>query len=132
MAVFDVTHLPFPDHCFDAIYASHVLEHVREDRCAMSELARVLKSEGWAILQVPIDVERETTYEDPSIADPVDRKRIFGHPEHVRIYGIDYQTRLEEAGFTVTRDEFARQISPSEIHRLSLCELEDIYLCKKR
>jgi ubiquinone/menaquinone biosynthesis C-methylase UbiE len=60
----DVTNIQFPNESFDAIYCSHVLEHVPEDQKAMQELFRVLKPGGWALLQVPLELERERTYED--------------------------------------------------------------------
>jgi predicted SAM-dependent methyltransferase len=132
MALFDVTHLPFPDHCFDAIYASHVLEHVREDRCAMSELARVLKLSGWAILQVPLDTQREATYEDFTITDPQERLKAFGHYDHVRTYGRDYRGRLEDAGFYVEVDDFVRSLPPGAVNRLGLREAEDVYYCTRK
>ena len=46
--------LPFGDNLFDVILCSHVLEHVDNDRQAMGELYRVLKPNGWALLQVPM------------------------------------------------------------------------------
>ena len=48
----DLTDIQFPDCSFDAIICNHVLEHIIDDRKAMSELYLVLKAGGWAILQV--------------------------------------------------------------------------------
>ena len=62
----DITAMPFEDGAFDAILCSHVLEHVPDDRAAMSELHRVLRPGGWALVLVPLDLSRETTYEDPA------------------------------------------------------------------
>jgi SAM-dependent methyltransferase len=98
----DVTDLPFADASFDMILCSHVLEHVREDRRAMSELYRVLAPGGRAILQHPIDHTRAVTFEDPSVATPRARRRAYGQRDHVRIYGRDFRQRLEDAGFRVT------------------------------
>jgi ubiquinone/menaquinone biosynthesis C-methylase UbiE len=44
----------FEDNFFDVIICNHVLEHVKDDQKAMSELFRVLNPKGIAILQVPI------------------------------------------------------------------------------
>jgi len=50
----DIADMDFEDDYFDFIICNHVLEHVQDDRKAMSELFRVLKPGGKAILQVPI------------------------------------------------------------------------------
>ncbi|MBT8268575.1 MAG: class I SAM-dependent methyltransferase, partial [Bacteroidia bacterium] len=66
----DICDLPFDDNSYDFIICNHVLEHIPDDKKAMSELFRILKPGGRAILQIPQDMEREETYEDPSITDP--------------------------------------------------------------
>src|SRR6266436_378656 len=63
----DLTKIPFPNSTFNAIICNHVLEHIPNDRAAMAELFRVLKPNGWAILQVPISLCLAATYEDFSI-----------------------------------------------------------------
>src|SRR5206468_4341415 len=50
----DLTDLPFEDASFDAVICSHVLEHVPDDRQAMSEIYRVLAPSGVALLMVPL------------------------------------------------------------------------------
>ncbi|HUP87374.1 MAG TPA: class I SAM-dependent methyltransferase [Acidimicrobiales bacterium] len=45
--------LPFSDNSFERIIASEVLEHIDDDRRAMSELARVLKPGGRIAVTVP-------------------------------------------------------------------------------
>jgi SAM-dependent methyltransferase len=99
MLKMDITNINFPDGYFDVIYCSHVLEHVQDDKKAIREFFRVLKEHGWAILIVPITAER--TFEDPTIVDPSERKRVFGQEDHVRNYGADYLDRLRGAGFQV-------------------------------
>ena len=128
----DITRLPYSDQSFDVIYASHVLEHIPDDRLAMRELLRVMKPCGWAILQVPLDPQRANTYEDFSITTPEDRENAFGQRDHVRIYGQDYQDRLQEAGFQVKVDQFAAQLDQKEIDRLGLMVGEDVYFCTKQ
>jgi SAM-dependent methyltransferase len=99
MVKMDITNIQYGDESFDWIYCSHVLEHIPDDRKAMREFYRVLKSDGWAILLVPITAEK--TFEDPSIVDPMERLKVFGQEDHVRRYGPDYVDRLREAGFHV-------------------------------
>lgn len=96
--------LSFKDRSFDVILCIHVLEHVQDDRKAMSEILRVLKADGFAILDVPIDYNRESTYEDLSITSPEARTKAFWQADHVRLYGRDFGKRLEAAGFTVRPD----------------------------
>src|SRR5690606_9088266 len=50
----DLLDLPFADEPFDVVFCNHVLEHIEDDRKAMSELFRVLKKGGWGIVQVPM------------------------------------------------------------------------------
>lgn len=45
--------LPFPDESFDIILSHEVLEHVQDDRLAVEEMARVLRSGGRAIIFCP-------------------------------------------------------------------------------
>ena len=70
MVKMDITNINFPDDSFDVIYCSHVLEHIPDDRRAMLELRRVLKSSGWAVIMVPINTEK--TFEDFSVTTPKD------------------------------------------------------------
>lgn len=93
----DLTAIPHPDASFDVIYCSHVLEHIPDDRQAMHELRRILRPDGWALIDVPITTD--TTFEDPSVTDPKERERLFGQHDHVRRYGLDVMDRLKEAGF---------------------------------
>jgi SAM-dependent methyltransferase len=54
----DLTQLPFPENCFDAVLCIHVLEHIVEDRRAMRELFRVIRPGSWAIVQTPIQMAK--------------------------------------------------------------------------
>lgn len=106
-ACIDITRMAFADDSFDVILCSHVLEHISDDAAAMRDLLRVLKPGGWAMLQVPIEIDRELTLEDPLVTDPRERELLFGQADHVRIYGRDYPRRLRQAGFHVGVDNFA-------------------------
>jgi SAM-dependent methyltransferase len=99
MVKMDVTDIQFPDMLFDVVFCSHVLEHIHDDRKAIKEFFRVLKSGGWAIILVPIMSDR--TFEDPTVTDSAERFRLFGQKDHVRVYGPDFYYRLQDAGFDV-------------------------------
>jgi SAM-dependent methyltransferase len=45
--------LPFRDHCFDLVNFSNVLEHLYARRAVLSELKRVKKPGGLAVISVP-------------------------------------------------------------------------------
>ncbi len=45
--------LPFPDSSFDLVLSHEVLEHVQDDRLALSEIARVLAPGGRAVVFTP-------------------------------------------------------------------------------
>jgi SAM-dependent methyltransferase len=132
MVRMDITAIESPSDYFDVILCSHVLEHVPEDRKAMAELFRVLKPGGWAILQVPIGPAEET-FEDPTVTDPVERARLFGQFDHVRLYGRDYKKRLENTGFSVQLVPCSELFSATEISRSELIAAEDqaIWWCRK-
>ena len=125
----DVTELPFEDSSFDVIICNHVLEHVPDDRKAMSEFYRVLAPGGWATLQVP--VVRETTFEDENVTTPAERLAVFGQADHVRIYGKDYFDRLKEAGFNVETTKASSILTKEQITDMALHEVEDVIIAKK-
>ena len=95
----DMNSLTFDDNTFDIVIAHHVLEHIPDDAKAMSELFRVLKPGGKAILSVPQNLSREETFEDTAIVAPNEREIVFGARDHVRFYGRDFSERLANAGF---------------------------------
>ena len=130
MVKMDITNIEYPSETFDIIYCSHVLEHVQDDRKALREFHRTLKSNGWAILNVPIGAEQ--TIEDARITDPGERLRVFGQEDHVRIYGPDYIDRLNEAGFDVEVIKVNDLVSSGEADRMGLTRASgEIYYCTK-
>ena len=126
----DLARLAFADGSFDAIYCSHVLEHVPDDRAAMRELRRILRPGGWAILQVP-GLRGPTTYEDAAITTPEGRLAAFGQEDHVRRYGRDYIDRLREAGFDVTVERYALTFPDDERRRYGLSDSEEVFFCRR-
>jgi SAM-dependent methyltransferase len=127
----DILNIPLPDNQFDCIICYHVLEHIPDDKKAIRELVRVLKPGGWAIIQSPVDANRDKTFEDPNAIPAEERERFLGGRGHVRIYGKDYKDRLEEAGFVVKVDNYVKHLGNSIIRKYSLMKDEDIYLCLK-
>lgn len=110
----DITALPFDNDQYDLIICNHVLEHIPDDLKAMREIYRVLKPGGLAILQVPYEANRDTTFQDDTITDPKKRAEIFGQYDHVRVYGMDYFQRLESVGFRVEAFDISKEISQEQ------------------
>lgn len=125
----DLTKAPFLSGAFDAALCIHVLEHIDDDRGAMRELFRVLKPGGWAVVSVPVRMDRKTL-EDPGITTPEARERAYGETAHVRLYGYDLADRLRDAGFAVEID-LGRDIDPDARRRYGLRDDETIFFCTK-
>ena len=127
----DICDLPFLDNSYDLILCNHVLEHIVDDNKAIRELYRVLKKNGIGIFQVPIDYNRDTTFEDFSVTNKKDRNKLFGQYDHVRIYGLDFFDRLQKAGFSVERCEYTSKLSKEDIIKFCLPKKEIIPICRK-
>ena len=127
----DILDLPFKDGEFDMVFCNHVLEHIEDDNKAMKELYRVMKSGGMGIFQVPQELARETTYEDPDIITPEDKAKHFGQYDHVRIYGRDYFDRLRNVGFNVEEVDYSLKLSPELVEKYCLAKREILPVCFK-
>ena len=127
----DICNLPFKDAEFDVILCNHVLEHIPDDTKAMQELYRVLKPGGFGIFQIPQDLNREISFEDDSITDKIERARIFGQYDHVRIYGWDYFDKLRRVGFKVSEVDYTAILSEEDITKYCLAKGEIIPVCNK-
>ena len=127
----DITKIQYDDNSFDIVFCNHVLEHIPDDKKAMQEIYRVLKPGGWAILQSPVNMKLERTFEDPKVVSPRERQRIFGQRDHVRKYGKDYSERLSNCGFIVNVNGYVRELHEEKINKYKLDRNEDIYHCIK-
>lgn len=127
----DITNIPYEDNYFDLIICNHVLEHVINDTKAMNELYRVLKPKGFGILQVPLDYNRDKTFEDENITEPEEREKNFGQWDHVRWYGKDYPKKLKSAGFKVKEDKFVENLGDENIRKYGLLKSEILYIVSK-
>lgn len=93
--------LPFADAMFDRIVAAEILEHLREDRDAMSELARVLKPGGLIAVSVPRWLPEKVCW---ALSD--EYHEVEGG--HVRVYrGNVLRDRLVAAGLEPLGDHHA-------------------------
>jgi ribosomal protein L37AE/L43A len=90
--------IDLPSDSVDTVIANHVLEHVN-DALALSEIRRILRPGGFAILTTPVIPAWEQTYESANVNDPDQRFRHFGQEDHVRFFGRDIEERIRGAGF---------------------------------
>lgn len=82
----DLTSLSLPDASYDVVYASHVLEHIREDNVALAGIARLVRPGGFAVLPVPLVGAVTIEYPGP----------VATEAGHVRGPGYDYYERYGE------------------------------------
>tara|TARA_B110000046_G_scaffold181359_1_gene213460 strand:+ start:587 stop:1360 length:774 start_codon:yes stop_codon:yes gene_type:complete len=128
---FDLHDIPLEDHLYDVVFCNHVMEHVDDPIRCMSELHRVMKPGGWAIMQVPQDINRKETYEDASITSASEREKHFWQKDHVRLFGMDYPQWLEKAGFKVDQFDMNANWKPTEIEKYRLMGKEILYIARK-
>lgn len=128
---FDLHEIPLEDNRFDIVFCNHVLEHVEDANQCMRELFRVMKPGGWGIFQVPQDMSREETYEDPTITSPEEREKHFWQKDHVRLFAKDYPEWLKRAGFDVIEYHPKEKFSKEQIEQYRLMENEVLYIARK-
>ena len=126
----DIENLDLEDESQDLVICLHVLEHVDDDRRSLSEMRRVLKPGGIAVLAFPF-LNGELTYEDPTIVSPAERNEAFGQWGHVRLFGEDVAERMSEAGFKPKKITPQNIWNEQEIACWGLLPKEVFFLCKK-
>ncbi len=86
----DLTDLPFENESFDWVIANHVLEHIENEKQALSEIKRVLKSKGKAILMIPYSPILSNDIHSELHWSPNQRMELLGQHDHVRLYSQDF------------------------------------------
>lgn len=129
----DIQKMNIQDNQYDIVICCHVIEHVDNDQEAMNEIYRVLKPNGFAILQVPLALDLDVTLEDKTLKTDKERKIAFGQVDHVRLYGIDYFEKLKQAGFRVVRDNpfDNKWLDSQELAKHRLDKIEDVIVAYK-
>lgn len=133
----DIECIDEPDNSWDIVFCNHVMEHVKDYKKALNELKRILVPGGKLICSFPIDESLCTVIEDGELSEDMseeaDRERIrrFGQKDHFRVFGLDSQYLLENAGFLVTvidgdsmPEEICPVVGPADYdsNKLFLCE----------
>lgn len=123
----DITHISFPDKYFDYIICNHVLEHIKDEKAAFMELKRCIKTDGKVVFSVPICWEIDT-YENDSVKTDEDRLIEYGQKDHVRLYGRDLKSRLEEFGFHAEYYQVQKVLSKEELEIMRLIPEDTIWI----
>lgn len=97
----DIQSLNFESNSFDFIICNHVLEHVENDQLAISEIHRVLKPGGFAILQVPISLKINVTISAKKNWSAHEKKIFLGQKDHLRLYGRDFFDVIKKNNLTI-------------------------------
>jgi SAM-dependent methyltransferase len=95
----DLLDIPYGANYFDFVICNHVLEHVSDYRLALSEIRRVLKTNGYAILQTPYSRKLTRTFHDPGLADDFSRLIAYGQEDHLRLFGNNIFDEISSCGF---------------------------------
>lgn len=113
----DIIRLGFRDNVFDLLICYHVLEHVLDDVSGIKEIYRVTKIGGTALIQVPINICIDKTLEYGK-ADPL-------KAGHVREYGNDFKSKLNQVGFSV------EIVKHGDLNLKYTMEPDIFFLCRK-
>lgn len=98
----DIENIHFNENYFDIVICSHVLEHVNYE-VAISELSKILKKNGIALLMFPIIYQWEETYSNSDIVTKKLRELHFGQFDHLHLFGKDIEKKLIENNFSINK-----------------------------
>ena len=116
----DITKDGLQANYYDLVIIWHVLEHIKEDHLAISNLYSSLNKDGILIASVPIYPEGNLqTIEDNNVPKK-DYDQLYGHYDHCRACGYDYKNRFIKAGFKEVIDVDANKISEEEKSKFGL------------
>jgi SAM-dependent methyltransferase len=90
--VLDLEQIDLPDHSIDVLLTAHVLEHVPDLERALSEVRRILRPGGHALIQVPVLQGRTEPGSGTELHED-------SAPVHWR-FGPDFTAGLRAARFT--------------------------------
>lgn len=127
--VIDMTNMPFENDKFDLIIANHVLEHIGDERKAIAELKRCTRPKGKFILSFPVCLDVLTQENDT--LEKKERIFLFGQEDHVRLYGRDFASTLEQHGLRVEVYRPNKILTEQQIENLKLIPDDFILICYK-
>tara|TARA_B100001057_G_C22841895_1_gene947415 strand:+ start:671 stop:1486 length:816 start_codon:yes stop_codon:yes gene_type:complete len=115
----DLMHIELPDNSVDFIILSHVLEHVSDDKLALSELMRVLAPDGKLFLQVPLGKHQKT--KDDKFESTEERLLHYGQKDHLRLFALEnLYSDLIKIGFLTSIHAARNNEYLSIFHKMAL------------
>lgn len=129
----DITDIAFEDNSFDYIICSHVLGHITNEKQAIDELNRVLKTGGNLFILSLIDLNAQKTFEEDAVITLQQKLQAYGEPDLVRLHGLDFIDRLKRTNLKVEEIDYRKNFSKEENRKFSLGNgrRELIYKCVK-
>jgi hypothetical protein len=127
----DIRAIPYPDESFNFLICNHVLEHVDDDQQALSEVFRILRPGGYAILQTPYSFFLSNSFCDSCINTDALRLRYYGQADHVRLYGRDLFARIEGSGLRLQVHTHEQWLSGLDSAKYGVNPREDLILAVK-
>jgi SAM-dependent methyltransferase len=95
----DIREFPFADASFDCVYTMGTIEHIDEYRQSLSEIRRVLKPGGRAVVGVP---HRFNLFLRPLMVDLLTRLGLYLYAPEKSFSAGELRRDLERAGLRVT------------------------------
>jgi SAM-dependent methyltransferase len=127
----DVAALPFGDGAFDAVIALMVLQHVADPPRALTEIRRVLRPGGWALLSVPIFGKTTVEHGTKGFIDGAPTHGFHGD-NAPRTFGEDFETLIELAGFAPRRFYGPELMDAAALERAKVFQPSSpVFLCTK-
>lgn len=116
---------------YDIVICSHILEHVANPNKALSELKRVLKPGGFAIIMVPLFWDVKETIEDTDFNTDELRRKYYGQSDHVCLFAKeDFVKRIIEAGFTIEQLDVSF-FESNDTKKYAIADNSILYVCHK-
>lgn len=116
----DITDIQFPDNYFDYIICSHVLGHIPDEKKALNELFRVLKSDGNLFILSLLDPTMHETLEDTDAITPLQKLHKYGEKDLERLYGEDFSERISTSEIRIEKIDYRINFTEQERQKMSL------------
>ena len=127
----DLTEIKLADGSADLVIANHVLEHIPNYKKALSEIYRVLKPGGKAILQTPYSPIIYYNFEDPLFNTEELREEYYGQRDHVRIFGKVLMDDIKSTGFDLNNIQHSEALNKYSSEKYGVNLRENFLLAVK-